>query len=190
MPLFHLFVLLKHKANIKILSILFSTQLSLILLLPINLILSLICFCCCRYAVMRSEGEFNCKLIVHGSILMYFFFIVLWQNKKESPPAISSFIYCPSFLSVHKEINRSLAHYSTVSFPPMIMNYLLSLFLKMIIVSCPFQKSTILRRLRRTAFAFEAGDLDASFCCNVFGLTQWLKLAEVVFWWKYICRHV
>lgn len=71
------------------------------------------------YAIKRLEESFNCKLIHHDpshrSFKLTYQGEILLEHTKLILPEISS---------AHKEINRSLAHYSTVGFPPIIMQYL------------------------------------------------------------------
>ena len=71
------------------------------------------------YAIKRLEEAFNCKLIHHDPSHRSFKLTnqgeILLKHTKLILPEISS---------AHKEINRSLAHYSTVGFPPIIMQYL------------------------------------------------------------------
>lgn len=71
------------------------------------------------YAIKRLEEVFNCKLIHHDpshrSFKLTYQGEILLEHTKLILPEISS---------AHKEINRSLAHYSTVGFPPIIMQYL------------------------------------------------------------------
>lgn len=71
------------------------------------------------YAIKRLEEAFNCKLIHHDpshrSFKLTYQGEILLEHTKLILPEISS---------AHKEINRSLAHYSTVGFPPIIMQYL------------------------------------------------------------------
>lgn len=71
------------------------------------------------YAIKLLEEAFNCKLIHHDpshrSFKLTYQGEILLEHTKLILPEISS---------AHKEINRSLAHYSTVGFPPIIMQYL------------------------------------------------------------------
>ena len=71
------------------------------------------------YAIKRLEEAYNCKLIHHDpshrSFKLTYQGEILLEHTKLILPEISS---------AHKEINRSLAHYSTVGFPPIIMQYL------------------------------------------------------------------
>lgn len=71
------------------------------------------------YSIKRLEEAFNCKLIHHDpshrSFKLTYQGEILLEHTKLILPEISS---------AHKEINRSLAHYSTVGFPPIIMQYL------------------------------------------------------------------
>lgn len=71
------------------------------------------------YAIKRLEEAFNCKLIHHDpshrSFKLTYQGEILLEHTKLILPEISS---------AHKEIDRSLAHYSTVGFPPIIMQYL------------------------------------------------------------------
>ena len=71
------------------------------------------------YAIKRLEESFNCKLIHHDpshrSFKLTYQGEILLEHTKLILPEISS---------AHKEIDRSLAHYSTVGFPPIIMQYL------------------------------------------------------------------
>ena len=71
------------------------------------------------YAIKRLEESFNCKLIHHDPSHRSFKLTpqgqILLKHTEQILPEISS---------AHKEINRSLAHYSTVGFPPIIIQYL------------------------------------------------------------------
>ena len=71
------------------------------------------------YAIKRLEESFNCKLIHHDPSHRSFKLThqgeILLKHTK---------LILPEIRSAHKEINRSLAHYSTVGFPPIIMQYL------------------------------------------------------------------
>ena len=71
------------------------------------------------YAIKRLEEAFNCKLIHHDPSHRSFKLTnqgeILLKHTKLILPEVSS---------AHKEINRSLAHYSTVGFPPIIIQYL------------------------------------------------------------------
>ena len=71
------------------------------------------------YAIKRLEEAFNCKLIHHDPSHRSFKLTnqgeILLKHTRLILPEISS---------AHKEINRSLANYSTVGFPPIIMQYL------------------------------------------------------------------
>ena len=71
------------------------------------------------YAIKRLEESFNCKLIHHDPSHRSFKLtpqgkILLKHTEKILPEVIST----------RKEINRSLAQYSTVGFPPIIIQYL------------------------------------------------------------------
>jgi len=71
------------------------------------------------YAIKRLEDSFNCKLIHHDPSHRSFKLTtqgrILLKHTDRILPEVSS---------AHKEINRSLAHYSTVGFPPIIIQYL------------------------------------------------------------------
>ena len=71
------------------------------------------------YAIKRLEEAFNCKLIHHDPSHRSFKLTpqgqILLKHTEQILPEVSS---------AHKEINRSLAHYSTVGFPPIIIQYL------------------------------------------------------------------
>lgn len=71
------------------------------------------------YAIKRLEEAFNCKLIHHDPSHRSFKLThqgeILLKHTK---------LILPEIRSAHKEINRSLDHYSTVGFPPIIMQYL------------------------------------------------------------------
>ena len=71
------------------------------------------------YAIKRLEEAFNCKLIHHDPSHRSFKLTnqgeILLKHTRLILPEISS---------AHKEINRSLANYTTVGFPPIIMQYL------------------------------------------------------------------
>lgn len=115
------------------------------------------------YAVKRLEKEFNCKLIAadpsHRTFSLTEQGEILLSHLKRILPELSS---------AHKEINRSLAHYSTVGFPPMIMNYLLSFIPENDDKAALFQK---IRPIRGGSVELlrllENGDLDASFVATL-----------------------
>jgi len=115
------------------------------------------------YAVKRLEEEFNCKLIAadpsHRTFSLTEQGEILLSHLKRILPELSS---------AHKEINRSLAHYSTVGFPPMIMNYLLSFIPENDDKAALFQK---IRPIRGGSVELlrllENGDLDASFVATL-----------------------
>lgn len=71
------------------------------------------------YAIKRLEEAFNCKLIHHDPSHRSFKLThqgeILLKHTELILPEISS---------ARKEINRSLVHYSTVGFPPIIIQYL------------------------------------------------------------------
>ncbi|MDT9553365.1 LysR family transcriptional regulator MleR [Streptococcus mutans] len=74
------------------------------------------------YSVKRLEEQFNCDLIVkdpsHRTFALTQQGNILKRHLERILPEISS---------AQKEMNRSLAHYSTLGCPPIIINYLLSL---------------------------------------------------------------
>ena len=77
------------------------------------------------YAIKRLEDSFNCKLIHHDPSHRSFKLTNQGQILLKHTELI-----LPEVISTHKEINRSLAHYSTVGFPPIIIQYLFSVLNK------------------------------------------------------------
>ena len=77
------------------------------------------------YAIKRLEDSFNCKLIHHDPSHRSFKLTTQGQILLKHTELI-----LPEVISTHKEINRSLAHYSTVGFPPIIIQYLFSVLNK------------------------------------------------------------
>ncbi|VDY70025.1 putative transcriptional regulator [Streptococcus sanguinis] len=77
------------------------------------------------YAIKRLEDSFNCKLIHHDPSHRSFKLTNQGQILLKHTELI-----LPEVISTHKEINRSLAHYSTVGFPPIIIQYLFSVLHK------------------------------------------------------------
>ena len=136
------------------------------------------------YAVKRLEEEFNCKLIAadpsHRTFSLTEQGEILLSHLKRILPELSS---------THKEINRSLAHYSAVGFPPMIMNYLLSFIPENDDKAALFQK---IRPIRGGSVELlrllENGDLDASFVATLGSFSHnSLNLRRL---FSSVCRHV
>ena len=71
------------------------------------------------YAIKRLEESFNCKLIYHDPSHRSFKLTPQGQILLKHTEKILSEV-----ISTRKEINRSLAQYSTVGFPPIIIQYL------------------------------------------------------------------
>lgn len=71
------------------------------------------------YAIKRLEDSFNCKLIHHDPSHRSFKLTPQGQILLKHTELI-----LPEFISTRKEINRSLSQYSTVGFPPIIIQYL------------------------------------------------------------------
>ena len=71
------------------------------------------------YAIKRLEESFNCKLIHHDPSHRSFKLTPQGQILLKHTEKI-----LPEVISTRKEINRSLAQYSTVGFPPIIIQYL------------------------------------------------------------------
>ena len=71
------------------------------------------------YAIKRLEESFNCKLIHHDPSHRSFKLTNQGQILLKHTELI-----LPEVISTRKEINRSLAQYSTVGFPPIIIQYL------------------------------------------------------------------
>ena len=71
------------------------------------------------YAIKRLEESFNCKLIHHDPSHRSFKLTPQGQILLKHTELI-----LPEVISTRKEINRSLAQYSTVGFPPIIIQYL------------------------------------------------------------------
>ena len=71
------------------------------------------------YAIKRLEESFNCKLIHHDPSHRAFKLTPQGQILLKHTELI-----LPEVISTRKEINRSLAQYSTVGFPPIIIQYL------------------------------------------------------------------
>ena len=71
------------------------------------------------YAIKRLEESFNCKLIHHDPSHRSFNLTPQGQILLKHTEKI-----LPEVISTRKEINRSLAQYSTVGFPPIIIQYL------------------------------------------------------------------
>ena len=71
------------------------------------------------YAIKRLEESFNCKLIHHDPSHRSFKLTLQGQILLKHTELI-----LPEVISTRKEINRSLAQYSTVGFPPIIIQYL------------------------------------------------------------------
>ena len=71
------------------------------------------------YAIKRLEESFNCKLIHHDPSHRSFKLTPQGQILLKHTEKILSEV-----ISTRKEINRSLAQYSTVGFPPIIIQYL------------------------------------------------------------------
>ena len=71
------------------------------------------------YAIKRLEETFNCKLIHHDPSHRSFKLTHQGEILLKHTELI-----LPEVISARKEINRSLAHYSTVGFPPIIIQYL------------------------------------------------------------------
>ena len=77
------------------------------------------------YAIKRLEDSFNCKLIHHDPSHRSFKLTNQGQILLKHTELI-----LPEVISTRKEINRSLAHCSTVGFPPIIIQYLFSVLNK------------------------------------------------------------
>ncbi|AGU73400.1 LysR family transcriptional regulator [Streptococcus constellatus subsp. pharyngis] len=77
------------------------------------------------YAIKRLEESFNCKLIHHDPSHRSFKLTNQGQILLKHTELI-----LPEVISTRKEINRSLAHCSTVGFPPIIIQYLFSVLNK------------------------------------------------------------
>jgi len=77
------------------------------------------------YAIKRLEDSFNCKLIHHDPSHRSFKLTNQGQILLKHTELI-----LPEVISTRKEINRSLAQYSTVGFPPIIIQYLFSVLHK------------------------------------------------------------
>ncbi len=71
------------------------------------------------YAIKRLEESFNCKLIHHDPSHRSFKLTPQGQILLKHTELI-----LPEVISTRKEINRSLTQYSTVGFPPIIIQYL------------------------------------------------------------------
>ena len=71
------------------------------------------------YAIKRLEEAFNCKLIHHDPSHRSFKLTHQGEILLKHTELI-----LPEIISARKEINRSLVHYSTVGFPPIITQYL------------------------------------------------------------------
>lgn len=71
------------------------------------------------YAIKRLEESFNCKLIHHDPSHRSFKLTPQGQILLKHTEKI-----LPEVISTRKEINRSLTQYSTVGFPPIIIQYL------------------------------------------------------------------
>ena len=71
------------------------------------------------YAIKRLEEAFNCKLIHHDPSHRSFKLTHQGEILLKHTELI-----LPEIISARKEINRSLVHYSTVGFPPIIIQYL------------------------------------------------------------------
>ena len=71
------------------------------------------------YAIKRIEESFNCKLIHHDPSHRSFKLTPQGQILLKHTEKILSEV-----ISTRKEINRSLAQYTTVGFPPIIIQYL------------------------------------------------------------------
>lgn len=71
------------------------------------------------YSIKRLEESFNCKLIHHDPSHRSFKLTPQGQILLKHTEKI-----LPEVISTRKEINRSLAQYSTVGFPPIIIQYL------------------------------------------------------------------
>ena len=71
------------------------------------------------YAIKRLEEAFNCKLIHHDPSHRSFKLTHQGEILLKHTELI-----LPEVISARKEINRSLVHYSTVGFPPIIIQYL------------------------------------------------------------------
>ena len=71
------------------------------------------------YAIKRLEESFNCKLIHHDPSHRSFKLTPQGQILLRHTEKI-----LPEVISARKEINRSLAQYTTVGFPPIIIQYL------------------------------------------------------------------
>jgi len=71
------------------------------------------------YAIKRLEESFNCKLIHHDPSHRSFKLTPQGHILLKHTELI-----LPEVISTRKEINRSLAQYSTVGFPPIIIQYL------------------------------------------------------------------
>ena len=77
------------------------------------------------YAIKRLEEAFNCKLIHHDPSHRSFKLTHQGEILLKHTELI-----LPEVISARKEINRSLAHCSTVGFPPIIIQYLFSVLNK------------------------------------------------------------
>ena len=77
------------------------------------------------YAIKRLEDSFNCKLIHHDPSHRSFKLTNQGQILLKHTELI-----LPEVIATRKEINRSLAHCSTVGFPPIIIQYLFSVLNK------------------------------------------------------------
>ncbi|URK67637.1 LysR family transcriptional regulator [Streptococcus oralis] len=77
------------------------------------------------YAIKRLEESFNCKLIHHDPSHRSFKLTNQGQILLKHTELI-----LPEVIATRKEINRSLAHCSTVGFPPIIIQYLFSVLNK------------------------------------------------------------
>ena len=77
------------------------------------------------YAIKRLEESFNCKLIHHDPSHRSFKLTNQGQILLKHTELI-----LPEVIFTRKEINRSLAHCSTVGFPPIIIQYLFSVLNK------------------------------------------------------------
>lgn len=77
------------------------------------------------YAIKRLEESFNCKLIHHDPSHRSFKLTHQGEILLKHTELI-----LPEIISARKEINRSLVHYSTVGFPPIIIQYLFSVLNK------------------------------------------------------------
>ena len=77
------------------------------------------------YAIKRLEESFNCKLIHHDPSHRSFKLTNQGQILLKHTELI-----LPEVITTRKDINRSLAQYSTVGFPPIIIQYLFSVLNK------------------------------------------------------------